>query len=43
MRPPTSLQDLLDGAAFRGAGQEFRLEPVPGTQLQRYTIRFPGR
>jgi outer membrane protein insertion porin family len=39
-RPPTSLDDLLSGRAFRGAGQEFRLELVPGTQLQRYTITF---
>jgi outer membrane protein insertion porin family len=35
--PPTTLDDLFNGTAFRGAGQEFRLEAVPGTQLQRYT------
>jgi outer membrane protein assembly complex protein YaeT len=35
--PPTTLDDLFNGSAFRGAGQEFRLEAVPGTQLQRYT------
>ncbi|MCS6849775.1 MAG: outer membrane protein assembly factor BamA [Gemmataceae bacterium] len=40
LRPPTSLEDLLSGRAFRGAGQEFRIEAVPGTQLQRYTISF---
>ncbi len=39
-RPPTSFEDLLSGKAFRGAGQEFRLEAVPGTQLQRYTFNF---
>jgi outer membrane protein insertion porin family len=39
-RPPTSLADILEGRAFRGAGQEFRLEAVPGTQLQRYTVSF---
>jgi outer membrane protein assembly complex protein YaeT len=39
-RPPTSLDDLLSGTAFRGAGQELRLEAVPGTQLQRYTATF---
>src|SRR5262249_53427228 len=39
-RPPTSLADILEGRAFRGAGQEFRLEAVPGTQLQRYTASF---
>jgi outer membrane protein assembly factor BamA len=36
-RPPTSLDDILNGSAFRGAGQELRIEAVPGTQLQRYT------
>jgi outer membrane protein assembly complex protein YaeT len=40
LRPPTSLEDLLSGRAFRGGGQEFRLEAVPGTQLQRYTVSF---
>ncbi len=39
-RPPVSFDDLLNGTAFRGAGQEFRLEAVPGTQLQRYTATF---
>jgi RNA polymerase sigma factor (sigma-70 family) len=37
-RPPTSVDDILNGTAFRGAGQELRIEAVPGTQLQRYTI-----
>jgi outer membrane protein assembly complex protein YaeT len=37
-RPPTSFEDFLNGTAFRGAGQEFRIEAVPGTQLQRYTV-----
>jgi outer membrane protein assembly complex protein YaeT len=39
-RPPTSWADILEGRAFRGAGQEFRIEAVPGTQLQRYTVSF---
>jgi outer membrane protein insertion porin family len=39
-RIPTSFDDFLSGNAFRGAGQEFRLEAVPGTQLQRYTATF---
>jgi outer membrane protein insertion porin family len=39
-RPPTSFSDLLSGQTFRGAGQEFRLELVPGTELQRYTVSF---
>jgi outer membrane protein assembly complex protein YaeT len=37
---PTSWDDFLNGRAFRGAGQELRLEAVPGTQLQRYTATF---
>jgi outer membrane protein assembly complex protein YaeT len=40
LRPPTSIEDFLNGTAWRGAGQEFRAEAVPGTQLQRYTISF---
>ena len=38
--PPLSFDDLINGTGFRGAGQEFRLEAVPGTQLQRYTATF---
>src|SRR5262249_24795696 len=37
---PTSGDDLLSGGAFRGAGQELRIELVPGTQLQRYVATF---
>lgn len=40
LRPPTSFDDLLSGRAFRGAGQEFRLEAVPGTVVQRYTASW---
>src|SRR5206468_705997 len=40
LRPPTSFEDLLSGRAWRGAGQEFRIEAVPGTQFQRYTVSF---
>src|SRR5262249_7809209 len=39
-RLPTSLEDAISGNAFRGAGQEFRIEAVPGTQVQRYLVRF---
>jgi outer membrane protein assembly complex protein YaeT len=39
-RPPTSWADILEGRAFRGAGEEFRIEAVPGTELQRYTVSF---
>jgi outer membrane protein assembly complex protein YaeT len=37
-RFPTSFSDFWDGTAFRGAGQEFRIEAVPGTQIQRYSV-----
>jgi outer membrane protein assembly complex protein YaeT len=42
-RFPTSFADIWEGTAWRGAGQELRLEAVPGTQVQRYsaTIREP--
>src|SRR5262249_35064962 len=39
-RVPPGWDDLLSGGAFRGAGQEFRVELVPGTQLQRYVATF---
>ena len=39
-RLPTSIDDLLSGNAFRGAGQEFRIEAVPGIDLQRYTASW---
>ena len=37
---PRSFQDILDGNAFRGAGQTFRLELVPGAEVQRYLVSF---
>jgi outer membrane protein assembly complex protein YaeT len=37
---PTSWDDIVNGRAFRGGGQEFRLEAVPGNQLQRYTVSW---
>ncbi|MCH8182482.1 MAG: hypothetical protein IID55_04800, partial [Proteobacteria bacterium] len=36
LRPPTSFQDILDGRAFRGGAQRFRLEAVPGNIVSRY-------
>jgi outer membrane protein insertion porin family len=39
-RFPTSIDDLFSGQAFRGAGQEFRIEAVPGNRFQRYTASF---
>lgn len=40
LRFPRSFDDLLSGRAFRGGGQEFRLEAIPGTRFQRYTISW---
>jgi outer membrane protein insertion porin family len=39
-RIPTSWRDFTDGTAFRGAGQGFRVEAMPGTQVQRYLVSF---
>ncbi len=36
MRPPRSWQDIINGQAWRGGGQRFRLEAVPGTVVSRY-------
>ena len=40
LRLPRSWDDIRNGTAFRGAGQRFRLEAAPGTQLQRYMATF---
>src|SRR5262245_55397974 len=37
---PRNLEELLSGNAFRGGGQEFRVEAMPGTQFQRYTASW---
>jgi outer membrane protein insertion porin family len=37
---PRSWADFRDGVAFRGRGQRFRLEAVPGTELQRYSVNW---
>jgi outer membrane protein assembly complex protein YaeT len=39
-RFPTSWDDFRMGRAFRGAGQELRIEAVPGTIFQRYSVTF---
>lgn len=36
-RFPTSFRDMFNGA-FRGAGQNFRIEAMPGSQVQRYSV-----
>jgi len=40
LRPPTSFADILNGTAWRGAGQSFRVEAVPGTQVSRYMVSW---
>jgi len=37
---PTSFSDIVNGTAWRGAGQGFRFEAMPGTQVQRYLVSF---
>ncbi len=37
---PTSWEELYTLRAFRGGGQEFRIEAAPGTQVQRYVVSF---
>lgn len=39
-RPPTSFEDIVNGTAWRGGGQGFRLEAMPGSQVQRYLASF---
>jgi outer membrane protein insertion porin family len=39
-RWPRNFREILDGTAWRGAGQTFRLELVPGANLQRYLVSF---
>ncbi|GIX00048.1 MAG: membrane protein [Pirellulaceae bacterium] len=42
-RIPRSWDDLWSGRAFRGAGQNFRLELMPGSQVERYTVTWSER
>jgi outer membrane protein assembly complex protein YaeT len=37
---PTSWAELTSGKAFRGGGQEFRVQAMPGTQMQQYSASF---
>ncbi len=39
-RPPRSWADIRNGTAFRGRGQRFRVEAMPGTEVQRYMVTF---
>ncbi len=40
---PRSWNDLWSGRAFRGGGQNFRAELMPGNQVQRYTVNWTER
>lgn len=37
-RPPTSWEDIWNGTAWRGAGQRFRIEALPGSEVSRYLV-----
>lgn len=37
---PKSWSELFSGYAFRGAGQSFRVELMPGNQVERYTANW---
>ncbi|MEP3478421.1 MAG: BamA/TamA family outer membrane protein [Fuerstiella sp.] len=39
-RPPQTFADLIEGRAFRGGGQRFRLEAAPGDQVSRYVVSW---
>jgi len=38
--PPLTVEELLQGRAFRGAGQTFSLAITPGTEVSNYSISF---
>jgi outer membrane protein insertion porin family len=40
LRPPTSWADVLEGRAWRGGGQRFRLEAAPGNEVSRYAVTW---
>ena len=37
---PRKFSDIWSGQAWRGAGQGFRIEAMPGNQVQRYLVSF---
>jgi len=39
-RYPTSWEDVRTGAAWRGAGQRFRIDAAPGSEVNRYLVSF---
>lgn len=40
LRPPTSPGDIFNGTAWRGGGQQFRVEAVPGNIVSRYMVSW---
>ncbi len=38
LRPPTSWADVWNGTAWRGGGQRFRVEAMPGSSVSRYLV-----
>ena len=38
LRPPTSWADIWNGTAWRGGGQRFRIEAMPGSSVSRYLV-----
>ena len=40
MRPPRSFADIVNGQAWRGGGQSFRIEAVPGSEVSRYLVSW---
>ncbi len=42
-RWPTSFNDIRSGRAFRGGGQNFRMELMPGSRVERYTVSWTER
>ncbi|MCA8998233.1 MAG: BamA/TamA family outer membrane protein [Planctomycetaceae bacterium] len=40
LRAPRSFADIINGQAWRGAGQSFRMEAVPGSQVSRYMVSW---
>ena len=39
-RWPSSWEDIRNGTAWRGAGEYFRIEAMPGTEYQSYGVNF---
>ena len=39
-RPPATFADIIEGRAWRGGGQRFRLEAAPGDQVSRYALSW---